>query len=128
MENGGECMSDVKVIYTVTTIRLEEKMAQNGKKYIDTDSRCVGWFETLEKAVEIVKGNYGDIEEAGYYKWAIIEKIKPGLYSSGGKKNEVWFKFVRRNTNIKAHSSSNITARKIKCPADYKNIVSWSIG
>lgn len=45
-------------------------------------TRVVGYFLDLEDAVECVEGNWGDLYEAGYYKYAVIEDVEPGIYQS----------------------------------------------
>ena len=47
-----------------------------GPKY----SRCVGYFETYSEALECVQKNSLDIAENGYYPYAVVERIRPGLY------------------------------------------------
>ena len=42
--------------------------------------RTVGLFGNLEHAQKILDGDYGDLNEAGWYPWAIIEQIEFGLY------------------------------------------------
>jgi hypothetical protein len=43
-------------------------------------SRCVGYFETYSEALECVQNNSLDIAENGYYPYAVVERIRPGLY------------------------------------------------
>ena len=45
-------------------------------------TRVVGYFLDLEEAMECVEGNWGDLYEAGYYKYAVIEDVEPGIYQS----------------------------------------------
>jgi len=68
------------IIYTVVTMR------QNSR------SRCVGWFPNKEDAIEVIIENYGDINEAGYYPYALVEGVKPGLYNFD-LREEIWFKW-----------------------------------
>jgi hypothetical protein len=44
----------------------------------------------LEKAREIVEGNYGDIAENGNYKWVVIEITDEGLYPNT---REIWYRW-----------------------------------
>jgi len=67
------------IIYTVVTIKHNLK------------NRCVGWFPTKEEAIEVVVENYGNINEYGYYPYAIVEGVKPGLYNFD--REEIWFKW-----------------------------------
>ena len=45
-------------------------------------SRTVGYFENLKIAKKCVEENWGNIYEDGYYKYAVIEDVEPGLYQS----------------------------------------------
>ena len=45
-------------------------------------TRVVGYYEDLETARKCVEENWGDIYEDGYYKYAVIEDVEPGLYQS----------------------------------------------
>lgn len=62
-------------LYFVATIRDVDHTGTTG-------SRTVGYFETLEDARKCVEENWGDIYEHGYYKYAIIEDVGPGLYAT----------------------------------------------
>lgn len=63
--------------------------------YIDLvtgdDTRCstVGWFKKFEEAEKCILFNWGDIQEAGWYNHAVIEKINEGLY--GYTRLEFWY-------------------------------------
>lgn len=57
---------------------------------IKNDDRCVGYFETFEKAEEIVKNNACDIWET-YYDYVVIENIPTGLYQYDF--HPTWYKF-----------------------------------
>jgi len=58
-------------VFAITTIRGTDPDA--------LDLRTVGFFETAQKATKALK-NHGDLNEAGYYPLAIIEKVEFGLY------------------------------------------------
>ena len=62
-------------VYFVATIRDIDVEGTMG-------TRTVGYFEDLETAEKCVKENWEDIYEAGYYKYAVIEDVEPGLYQS----------------------------------------------
>ena len=66
-------------IYFVTTIRIVEKEI-NSSNIVDFDTRTVGYFSTVERAIECLEKNWGDLNEAGYYPWAVIEAVPEGLY------------------------------------------------
>lgn len=65
------------IAYTVTTIQESSRV------------RCVGWFQTKKDAIEVIVENHGNINECGYYPYAVIEEVKPGLYNFDRK--EIWF-------------------------------------
>ena len=67
-------------IYTVTT--LEEL---NGE-IIDT--RCIGFWPSMEEACDAIKRNAGDMYENSY-NWAIVECFGPGTYPHSSF--EIWF-------------------------------------
>ena len=75
-----------KTIFTVTTLRSPDPSKM--------DERCVGYYLTLEDALECVENNYGDIFENGYYPWAIIEEMPPHLYPH--PVSFQWFKWDRQ--------------------------------
>lgn len=52
--------------------------------------RCVGYFDTFEEAEKAVLENRGDIYECGFYMYAVIEAIKPGLYNTDF--NPSWYR------------------------------------
>lgn len=67
-------------IYTVTTLQ-----ENNG---IIIDTRCVGYWPTMEEAMQAVKDNYGDMYESSY-NWAIVECFGPGIYPHSSF--EIWY-------------------------------------
>lgn len=62
-------------VYFVATIRNIDIEGTTG-------TRVVGYYEDLETARKCVEENWGDIYEDGYYKYAVIEDVEPGLYRS----------------------------------------------
>jgi hypothetical protein len=67
----GRSQMKTDVIYTVTTLR--------GSLYGGT--RCVGFYHDVENAKHAVEENACDINECGYYHFAVIEKVTPGIYN-----------------------------------------------
>jgi len=92
------------IIYTVVTVQHNEK------------DRCVGWFPNKEDATEVIVENHGDINECGYYPYALIESVKPGLYNCD--REEIWFKWDDDKNQY------------IKCdkPDNFKNSICYSMG
>lgn len=54
-------------------------------------ARCVGYFSNIEDAIDLVKNNSCDINEAGYYPYVVIENIAEGIYQYDS--HPVWFKY-----------------------------------
>lgn len=42
--------------------------------------RSIAWFSCQDKAMQAVEENWGDMCELGYYKYAVIEELREGLY------------------------------------------------
>ena len=70
-----------KPIYTITTLRGS----------LHGGRRCVGFYHELESAITSVEENDMDINEAGYYHYAVIEKVNIGMYNFAME--ELWFKW-----------------------------------
>lgn len=55
------------------------------------EPRCIGFFKSKKLAVRAVKENWGDWNEANYYRYAVIYEIKgEGLYNYTRK--QTWYK------------------------------------
>lgn len=65
----------VDKVYFVATARKCDKYGFEG-------TRVVGYFLNVEDARKCIEENWGDIYEDGYYKYAFIEGIAPGLYET----------------------------------------------
>lgn len=50
------------------------------------DKRVVGYFLDLETAKQCIEENRCELNENGYYKYAVIEDVKPGLYKTSHSK------------------------------------------
>ena len=55
------------------------------------ESRCFGYFSTYQRAKEALEINECDMWEAGFYNYAVIERIEPGIHSH--TEEMAWFKF-----------------------------------
>jgi hypothetical protein len=93
-------------IYTITTI---ERSLAAGK-------RAVGFFHEFENAERVVVNNYGDINEMGYYPFAVIEKTEPGIYMYD--REEYWYQW---NRETKCYE-------RIEKPERFKQVVGWGLG
>ena len=54
-------------------------------------NRCVGYVSQLSDALYILEHDIGDLWEAGYYPYAVIEDVQEGLYQYD--QNPLWFKY-----------------------------------
>lgn len=96
-----------KTIYTVTTLR---------SVLMDSRSRCVGYYHDFKDAEEIVLDNVMDINEMGYYLYAVIEEVSPGIYTF--PRPEYWYKWDVSK------------AKYVDCskPEKFMRTVGWSMG
>lgn len=53
--------------------------------------RCVGYFSNLDDATDVVIHNACDLNEAGYYPYAVIENVGEGLYRYD--QSPIWYKY-----------------------------------
>lgn len=67
-------------LYFVATIEDAETKA-NPMDHVP-DKRIVGYFLDLDTAKKCIEENWCDLYESGYYKYAVIEDVEPGLYNS----------------------------------------------
>jgi len=93
-------------IYTITTVRAA----------LGAGSRTVGFAHKLPDAIKWVEENALNINEEGYYPYAVIEPIKQGIYNFDHI--EYWYKFNREKDSYE------------QCPKPerFKNVVSWGMG
>ena len=93
-------------IFTVTTIQ----------RALVAPVRCVGFFHELENAHEWLRLNEGDINEDGYYPFAVIEEVKPGFYTF--PREERWYQWNKD------------TKRYVPCekPERFKSTFGWGMG
>lgn len=73
------------MMFFVTTIFIKDNDVKR--------SRCVGYFSDVEAAKKVVYNNYGDIHEAGYYNYCVIERIEEGLYQFDT--NPLWYEWSK---------------------------------
>jgi hypothetical protein len=108
-------------IYTITTIcKLLPRYRKDGTSYNLRDSRCVGFYLNYEEAMKTVISNNGDINEAGEYPYAVIERVTEGLYSTCiARKDSVWFEYS---------SDKDLYVEIEKCPTDLKRTYGFGIG
>lgn len=56
-------------------------------------NRCVGYYANEQDAIDAVIHNSCDLNEAGYYPYAVIENVGEGLYRYD--QSPIWFKYNR---------------------------------
>ena len=69
-------------------------------------SRAPGYYFTVEQCFRCIENNIGDIFEDGYYNFAVIESIEPGLYQEG--RDIQWFEYDKQNRVITTVSKPRI--------------------
>ena len=78
-------------------------------------SRCVGYFESLERAANLVESNACDLHET-IYEFAVIEKLGEGIYPT--PEEEHWFAF---NDALDRYEP-------IEKPSETNHTCNWAIG
>ena len=82
----------------------------------DNDKRCVGYFDTFEKAEEAVLDNACDINET-CYDYCVIENVPEGLYQYDFK--PTWYKW---------NDLDEVYEKIDYVPEPFKNIIGFCIG
>ena len=95
-------------LYFLTTIRIEEKGG--------TDCRCVGFYDELKVARDVLKKHSVMLGEQGWYKYAVIEAFSSGWYPCSEK--EEWYQFRDRDKKVV----------KIEKPKRFRNTCNFAIG
>jgi hypothetical protein len=101
-------------IHTVTTLTLDYNPILDNTVVLR--SRCVGYFFDLKDAILCVTENWGDLYECGYYTHAVIETVKPGIYSY--PRPELWHRWSKETKGYQL----------IAKPEGLKNVVGFGIG
>jgi hypothetical protein len=105
--------------------KIEGKEELAGTVYHNHDSRCWGFFYDLETAMEAIRNNVTDLNEAGYYAYAVIEPKKQGLCYVEPSCSNRWFK-AKYGTD---KDGNKICTGYVDCeePEWAKQIVGWTI-
>ena len=95
-----------KPIYTITTVRLA----------LGAGVRCVGYYHNYSDAELAVIENDLDINEMGYYPYAVIEQVTPGIYTV--PRPEFWYQW------------NGETEKYESCPKPerFAKVAGWGIG
>jgi len=80
------------------------------------DTRPFGWFPSFEIAERIILENKSDINEAGYYRFFVIEEIQSGIHAISNM--ESWYQW---DYDHKAYYA-------IDKPREFRHIIGWSLG
>jgi len=97
---------DPTPIYTVTTIR----------GYLAGGSRAVGFYYIFADAEKALKENIMDLNECGYYPYAVIEPVTEGIYCYPRK--EYWYQFNKEKNKYEACDK----------PDRFKQSIGWGLG
>lgn len=96
-------------IYTVTLVSEDRTIRP----------RCFGFFSRFSDALYHINHNgINGLDEAGQYKYLIIEKMYEGLYTVSEELEQTWFKV---NYELKQWE-------EIKKPKKFKGIINFGIG
>lgn len=87
-----------ELIHTVTGIRTEQQLNVHGTPYEAVETRCFGWYPTLEEALSAAADNACDINEAGHWPWLVVESAPPGVYCGPLHDGERWYAWVQEGT------------------------------
>ena len=96
------------MIYVVMTYRRYNEWGPQ-------EYRIVGYFETLQEACKAVETNACDIYESGYYHYAMIEDVKPGIYGSTDS-HPIFYEWI------------DGAYRKVGKPKEFDHLTSFTIG
>ena len=101
-------------IYTVTTIPAT---------FPQRPTRCIGWFPDRDLAVEAIRDNYGDMNEDGHYRYALVEEVEEGIYTF--PREEIWFKWEEIVGINRPESKYFLIDKK---PNRFNQVVCFSMG
>ena len=87
-------MANPAPIFTITTFSLTKRTGTNQPDWEAVErSRCVGYYHEFDVAEWAVVNNNGDIYENGYYPYAVIEQVEPGIYPTGAIKHRHFYEW-----------------------------------
>lgn len=99
-------------------------------KYENHDSVTWGFYYDLGKALNVVHSNISDINEAGYYDYAVIEPHDVGLLGIGKAiSNTLWFKAEYEERKTEAGTPYKCCVRYVECPTPSwaEHTVGWCL-
>ena len=80
-----------KKYYFIATVRRVKSKTDNGREYDTEDVRTWGFYKSKKRAIRAVTENWTDMNESGYYPWAVIGTYNEGLISQCYEEPELWF-------------------------------------
>ena len=108
-----------KKFWFIASVREEVAYRADGSSYVYHDSRCWGFYSNKKKAIKAVEENWTDMNEAGYYPYAVIEEIAEGLLQIYTSSKALWFKAC--------YDNGYCEYKKCETPEFAKGIVGWTI-
>lgn len=99
-----------KKYYFISSVR---QVVNENTLISTTDTRCWGFFTSKKKAIKAVTENWTDINEDGYYPYAVIETYTEGLIS--GMNEVLWFE-----EHYEKMSDQEIKDLYYKLPEEYR--------
>lgn len=99
-------------------------------KYENHDSRTWGFYYDLGKALKAVHNNITDINECGYYDYAVIEPHDVGLLGiDKAISNTLWFKAEYEERKTEAGTPYKCCVRYVECPTPSwaEHTVGWCL-
>lgn len=99
-------------------------------KYENHDSVTWGFYYDLGKALKAVRENWTDINEAGFYDYAVIEPHNVGLLGiDKAISNTLWFKAEYEERKTEAGTPYKCCVRYVECPTPSwaEHTVGWCL-
>lgn len=99
-----------------------------GREYTLHPSRCWGFYADKDLAILRVTQNATDMNEAGYYRWAVIEPHCQGLCQVEHSSENIWFEAEYREYEKNGKTYKECIGYK-RCaePEFAKQTVGWAI-
>jgi hypothetical protein len=94
------------VIFAITTVRHA----------LNAGNRTIGYAKTFEDADQWVRENACSMDEEGYYMFAVIEPVEPGIYSL--PRTEFWYRWNSEKEQYEPCGK----------PERFKQVVCWGLG
>ena len=105
-----------KKYYFIGSVRVVDGVVE--------DSRCWGFYTKKSKAIRAVEENWSDINEYGYYQYAVIETVEEGL--NNYDLHPMWF--VQCRTLDRERDYYTTTYMKLnEAPNFSKDVCGWCI-